>query len=79
MRFYGAASTGALNCLLLLLPAALGKVFYLCENQERFHPELISKYARDATTKEVETGDPTYPDGQVNKACRFIKQKERSS
>ncbi|VCU38995.1 Bgt-51729 [Blumeria graminis f. sp. tritici] len=76
MKFLGAASTGAITSLLLLVPAALGTQVYTCYRSQPLSKALIDDLARYATADQVYENDPGYGDRQVHKTHRFSKNKD---
>ncbi|CAD6503153.1 BgTH12-02822 [Blumeria graminis f. sp. triticale] len=74
MKFLRAATVAAMAGLLLLVPAAYGKMYYQCVSEKTFTVSAIEKYKKKASIDQVRSDDPEVITGQQCKAARFTER-----
>ncbi|CAD6498862.1 BgTH12-04520 [Blumeria graminis f. sp. triticale] len=73
MKFLVRASTAALSCLFLLVPAALGKSVYVCKNMDTMGIQEAETYANQAVPGQIYESDPESKNGVVRGAYHFSR------
>ena len=73
MKFLVTASTSALSCLFLLVPAALGENVFYCQDMDYMSVEEADSFASQAVPDQIYQSDPVSRGDVVLEAYHFSR------